>query len=164
MSIMMKRKSIRSYTDEPVSKDMITTLLQSAMQAPSANNQQPWDFIVIEDKDTLVKLSKTSRGAWMLADAPLNIVVVMRDGGRSPLMKQQDCAAAVQNILLEAEQLGLGAVWIGVYPLEERYTYINELLGITEGCAFAQIAIGHPSEDKPVTPRYDESRIHYNKW
>jgi nitroreductase len=164
MNLLLQRQSIRQYTEEPVSQEKVTKLLQAAMQAPSATNQQPWDFIVVDDKKILTELSKTSKGAWMLADAPLGIIVVMRDGGRAPLMRQQDCAAAVQNILLEAVQLGLGAVWIGVYPKEERYTYINNLLGINEGCAFAQIAIGHPNEQKEVILRYDESRIHYNKW
>lgn len=160
---MMKRKSIRQYTEKKVSKQHITLLLQSAMQAPSATNQQPWEFVVVEDRETLNKLSEVSRGAWMLSQAPLCITVVMQEGGRAPGMKPQDCAAATQNILLEAENLGLGAVWIGVYPIEERTTAINKILNIKEGTAFANIAIGHPQESKDVEVRYDETRVHYNK-
>jgi len=161
MSLMMNRKSIRHYTKEPVSQDHIKRMLRSAMQAPSANNQQPWEFIVVQQRATLDYLAKTSKGAWMLADAPLAIIVVMKDGGRSPLMKAQDCAAATQNILLEAVDCGLGAVWIGVHPLPEREAYVNEALHITTGTAFCQIAIGHPIEPSDVIPRYDESRVHY---
>lgn len=163
MSLVMKRTSIRKYTKEPITKEDIKQLLQAGMQAPSANNQQPWEFIVVEDRLTLDHLSNASRGAWMLQDAPLAIIVVLTDGGGSPHMKPQDCAAAVENILLRAVELGLGAVWIGVYPLEDRMAYVNDALHITRGTAFAQIAIGHPSEEKDVQVRYDESRVHYER-
>lgn len=163
MSLTMKRTSIRAYTNDPVTKEQIKQLLMAGMQAPSANNQQPWEFVVVKDKKTLTQLSNASKGAWMLKDAALAIIVVMKDGGRSPMMKPQDCGAAVENILLEAVELGLGAVWIGVYPLEERMAYVNETLHITNGTAFAQIAIGHPKEAKEVQVRYDESRVHYER-
>lgn len=163
MSLTTTRRSVRHYTNEPVSEEHIERLLTAAMQAPSANNQQPWEFIVVQDKDTLTHLSLASRGAWMLADAPLAIVVVMREDGRSPMMAPQDCAAATENILLEAVALGLGAVWIGVYPIAERTAYVNDALNITKGTAFAQIAIGHPKEKKDITLRYDAARVHREK-
>jgi len=163
MNVVFERRSIREYTTETITKEHITLLLQAAMQAPSANNQQPWEFIVVQDRNTLQELSKASNGAWMLAQAPLAIIVVMKEDGKSPLMKQQDCAAATENILLEAVQLGLGAVWIGVYPLEDRTAYVNNILNITRGCAFAQIAIGHPTTQKDVQLRYDPQRIHYER-
>lgn len=163
MSLILERKSIRRYTDEVVSDEHIKRLLVAAMQAPSANNQQPWEFIVVQNKDTLTHLSKTSKGAWMLADAPLAIVVVMTDEGRSPMMKPQDCAAAVQNILLEAVDCGLGAVWIGVFPIEDRVAYVNQALNITKGTAFAQIAIGHPIDANDITLRYDPKRVHHER-
>lgn len=163
MNLMMERRSVREYTDEVVSQEDITSLLEAAMQAPSANNQQPWEFIVVDDRAILKRLSTVSHGAWMLEQAPLGIIVVMQDGGKSPQMKPQDCAAATENILLEAVRLGLGAVWIGVYPLEERMNSVASILNITKGCAFAQIAIGHPKNHKPIIKRYDESRIHHNK-
>ncbi len=163
MSLLTSRTSIREYTNEPITEQQIETVLRAAMQAPSANNQQPWEFIVIDDRDLLNHLSKASKGAWMLEQAPLDIVVVMKDGGRSPLMKAQDCAAATQNILLAATEQNLGAVWIGVYPLEDRMNYVNEALSIHDGTAFCQIAIGHPKQPKDVTLRYDSSRVHRNK-
>lgn len=161
MSVVMQRKSVRRYTDKLVSDENIKELMIAAQQAPSANNQQPWEFVVVTNKDTLTHLSKASGGAWMLADAPLGIIVVMKDDGKSPLMKPQDCGAAVENILLRAVELGLGAVWIGVYPLEDRMNYVNKALHITRGTAFAQIAIGYPADDKPVSVRFDPSRVHY---
>lgn len=165
MSVAMQRQSIRRFKEDKVPKEKITALLQAAMQAPSANNQQPWDFIVVEDKETLVTLSKASNGAWMLDHAPLAIVPVLRSGDRSPRLAVQDISAATQNILLEATQQDLGGVWIGVYPLEERIEYIRNVLDIPiEVNPFCMIALGYPNESKELKLRYDESRIYYNKW
>ena len=163
MSLMMKRTSVRKYKTDPISDDIVNQLLRSAMQAPSANNQQPWEFVVIRDIETKRRLSQVSRGAWMLEDAPLCITVIMRETEKSPIMAPQDCAACVQNILLEAVNLGLGAVWIGVYPIQERTQKVNEILNITNNTAFANIAIGYPFEDKTVVERFDSSRVHFEK-
>ncbi len=162
MSLLLKRKSIRHYNDQPISDSTITELLKAAMQAPSANNQQPWEFIVVDNPSLLDQLSKTSRGAWMLKDVKRAIVVVMTETEKSPVMAPQDCAAATQNILLRATELDLGAVWIGVYPREERFTHVDELLHITNGHAFSMIALGYPKKEETVKLRYDDSRVHYN--
>jgi nitroreductase len=163
MSVVLKRTSVRQYQDKKVPREIVKKLLVAAMQAPSAHNQQPWKFIVIENKNRLKELSKASKGAYMLKDAPLAIVVVMKDGGSSPLMKAQDCAAATENILIEAVEHQLGAVWIGVYPLEERMNHVNEILHIKNGTAFCQIAIGYPKEEPIVKLRYDESRVYFEE-
>ncbi len=163
MSLLLKRKSIREFTSEPVKDKDIKKMLVAAMQAPSANNQQPWEFIIVQDEKIKEQLSLASKGARMIKYAPLCIVVVMKKTEKSPLMRPQDCSAATENILLEAVNQNLGAVWIGVYPLEERYTYINKLLNITNETAFSMIAIGHPKNDREVSIRYDESLVHYNK-
>ena len=163
MSLVMKRKSIRQYKDKQVGKEVIEKLLTSAMQAPSANNQQPWEYVVVQERETLDKLSKVSRGAWMLSQAPLCITVIMKQDGKSPMMAPQDCAASVQNILLEAVNQGLGAVWIGVYPIEERTSQVNEILGIKEHTAFANIAIGYPKDEYEISKRYDPKRVHFEK-
>ena len=165
MNLIMERKSVRRYTDKPVEEEKIKKLLTSAMQAPSAVNQQPWEFIVITDKDLLAKLSKTSGGAWPLEKAPLGIMPVLRKTDKAPVMAPQDLSAATQNILLEAVNQDLGAVWIGVYPREERITYIKEVMNIkSDVTPFCMIAIGYPDETKEVIKRYDETRVHYNKW
>jgi nitroreductase len=164
MSVLLKRTSIRKYTDQEIQTKDIEYMLKAAMQAPSANNQQPWEFIVIKNRETLDKLSETSRGAWMLKDAPLAIEVVMKDTEKSPQMRPQDLGACTQNILLAAAELGLGAVWIGVYPIEERYTYVEKVLDITKGRAFATIAIGYPNSDKEAVSRYDKSRVYHEKY
>lgn len=163
MSLIMKRKSIRQYTKEQVSDENIKQMLISGMQGPSAVNQQPWEFVVIKDRETLERLSEVSKGAWMLSQAPLCIHVIMKDDLVKPDMASQDLGACVQNILLEATNLGLGSCWIGVYPEQDRIEKIRDILHIQEGTPFANISIGHPKEQEEIKVRYDESRVHYEK-
>jgi len=164
MNIILERKSIRKFTDQDILKEDITKMLQAAMQAPSANNQQPWEFIVVDDRELLDKLSLASNGAWMLKDVKVAIVPVIIQTESSPLLAPQDMAAATQNILLEATNLGIGSVWIGVYPLEKRTGYIEEVLNIKNGKhPFSMIALGYESGKKETELRYNETRVHYNK-
>lgn len=165
MSVMMRRNSVRDFLDKPVEKDLITTLLESGMQAPNANNQQPWEFIVIDDKSIINELSKTSAGSRPLNSAPLCIIPMIKPGDKSPLFNIQDLSAATVNILLEATNQGLGGVWIGVYPDPVRYKYIEKVLNITGDIhPFCMLAIGYPKSVKAIIKRYDESKVHYNKW
>ena len=165
MSLIMKRNSVREFLDKPIPSDLVTKLLTSGMQAPSANNQQPWEFIVVDDRDILNELIKTSNGARPLTTATLCIIPMIKPGDKSPLFNVQDLSAATTNILLEATNLGLGGVWIGVYPLEERIDHLQKKFNFpNEHTPFAILAIGHPLKDKEVTIRYDDSRIFRNKW
>lgn len=162
---MQKRNSIRKYTDQLVEEEKVTELLKSAMQSPSAKNQQPWEFIVVNDQKLLKKMSEASKGSWPLSGAPLAIITIMKPTDKSPHYAVQDMSAATQNILLEATNLGLGAVWIGCYPLVERTSLIKSVLQIPEPYEpFSVISIGYPAEEREVNARFDESLIHYNKW
>ena len=164
MSIVFDRKSTRSFTNQVIEKEQVTKLLQAAMQAPSAHNQQPWEFVVVDDRELLNKLSSASSGAWMLKDVSVAIVPVLIPTEASPHFASQDLAAATQNILLEATSLGLGSVWIGVYPLKERMDHIEKVLNIKNGKhPFSMIALGYPKNDRDVKLRYDSSRVYYNK-
>jgi nitroreductase len=168
MKNILERRSIRKYTDEPVSSQDREKLLRAAMAAPSAGNQQPWEFIIIDDRETLNTMVEFhERGGYhMLGHAPLAIIVC------GDLEKQlhkgywiQDCSAATENILLAAKSLGLGSVWLGVYPREARVANIRDLLEIPEGIIpLCIISVGHPDETKKPSDRYDEARIHRNKW
>jgi nitroreductase len=165
MSLMMKRSSIRKYTNQMVEKEKVIQLLKAGMQAPSAKNQQPWEFIVVDDKSILKTLSNASVGAWMLNDAQLAIIPMIMKSEKAPHFSVQDLSAATENILLEATNQGLGAVWIGVYPLQERVDFVEATLGIKgEDHPFAMIAIGYPEKQNEIKERYDESRVHYNTW
>lgn len=166
MEAILTRRSIRAYTDQPVGADLIEHLLKAAMAAPSAGNQQPWHFVVVDDRETLDAIPKYHAYAAMLKHAPV-AVVVCSDEGREGLgvYWPQDCSAATQNLLLAAHAKGLGAVWLGIYPEADRIAKTRELLGLPETITpFCVVAIGHPDEEKGPANRYDASRVHRNRW
>jgi len=163
---VLSRRSIRKYTSEPVPDDVVERLLRAAMAAPSAGNQQPWQFVVIRDRATLTAITEVHPYSTMLPGAPA-VILVCGDAAscKWPQMWEQDCAAATENLLIEAEVLGLGAVWLGVHPLEERVRGIRALLGMPDSVVpFAIVPLGHPAESKPPSDRYDEARVHHERW
>ena len=161
---IFSRRSIRKYTEEPVPEEHVTTILEAAMAAPSASNRKPWHFVVVTERDTLNRLADAHKYAKMLQEAPL-CVVVCGDESVSPRFWEQDCSAATQNILLAAQALGLGSVWCGVHPSEERVKDISEILGIKQPVKpLNLIAIGHPAEEKEPRTQYDEERVHRERW
>ncbi len=166
ITALLSRRSIRRYTGEPVAEEALETILRAAMAAPSAGNQQPWRFIVVRDPERLAAVAGTSPFAGMLAEAALGIVVCGDTADlRHEVMWQQDCAAAVENALLAAHALGLGAVWLGYYPKMERVAPLKELLGIPEGVEpMAVLSIGHPAEEKGPSERYDADLVHHEGW
>lgn len=166
MDPIFKRRSIRRYTDKYVDDDQVQKLLRAAMCAPSARGAKPWHFIVVRDKESLNKLSYAHQSAYMIKDASVAIVVC------GDLREQSyrdywvlDCSAATENILLEAVQLGLGAVWVAVYPRNERIIYVKNILSIPDEIVpLCVIPIGYPAESPEPKKTYDESKIHYEKW
>lgn len=166
MDAILSRRSVRQYTAQPVPDEVIRELLKAAMSAPSAGNEQPWHFVVIDDRRTLDAIPKFHPYSAMLRSAAVAILVC----GDERMEKHkgfwvQDCSAATQNILLAAHAEGLGAVWLGVYPVEERVVGFRELLGIPEDVIpFSLVSVGYPAEQKPLADRYDGSRIHDNRW
>lgn len=163
---ILTRRSIRKYTQDPVSEETIEKLLEAAMAAPSAGNQQPWHFIVIRDREILDEIPKLHPYAQMVKEAPVAIVVCGDERSvKYKIYWPQDCAAATQNLLLAAHAQCLGAVWCGVYPNEERVSPLRELLHIPEYIfPFSLVAIGYPGEEKPSANRYDTSRAHTDRW
>jgi len=134
LDAIFTRKSIRSYTDQNISEDTINTLIKAAMSAPSAHNQHPWHFIVIQDRDTLSKLSENFTYGKMLATSPLAILLCCDTNGlRSPDFWTQDMSAATENILLASRAQDLGAVRIGLYPKEASVTFVSEYFNLPEG-------------------------------
>lgn len=157
------RRSIRRYTTERVSEEDIKTLLEAAMAAPSAANSQPWHFVVATDRETLDSLADTHPYGKMLFQAPL-CVAVCGDPACSDQWGQ-DCSAATENLLLAAVALGLGAVWLGVHPREERIAAIRRVLGIPANIIpLNLISIGHPAEERPPRTQYSEARVHREQW
>lgn len=162
MKTIFDRVSIRKFQDNLVEEEKIEKILRAAMQAPSAGNQMPWEFIVVKDKKTLEKLSQMSLYAKFIANAPVAIVVL----GNKSKMKypenwMQDLGASVQNILLEITHLGLGGVWATAAPLQERMDYVSKVFNLPEHIIpYCVIPIGYPAEEKKAQSRYDESKVH----
>ena len=166
MEALLTRRSVRDYTDKAISEEVLQELVKAGMYAPSAGNEQPWHFVVLDDRRILDEIPKFHAYAQMLKQAPAAILVC----GDETLEKYkgfwvQDCSAAVQNILLAAHANGLGAVWLGVYPIEERVTAVRKLLGIPgHVIPFAVISLGYPARDAPRVERFDASRLRRNEW
>ena len=166
LDFIFTRRSIRKYTSESIDEKTIKLLLKAGSYAPSANNYQPWHFIVITDREKLDKLSMVHPYAKMLQQAPLAILICGDNNIQSILGYQAvDCSAATQNILLAAHALGLGGVWLGVYPREQRMKDIKEFLHLPENInPISLISIGHPAEEIKHPERFKEEKIHRNEW
>ncbi|MDK9700891.1 MAG: nitroreductase family protein [bacterium] len=166
MDVIFRRRSIRHYTNEPVTREQIEQLLHAAMAAPSAGNAQPWRFLIITDRAKLDTISKLQPYAEMTVEASAAILVC----GESKVEKHPgnwmlDCSAATQNILLMATAIGLGAVWVGIWPRQERLQVFNDLFQLPEGVApFCLIPLGYPDEFKAPSERYDEAKVHWENW
>ena len=166
LDAIVTRKSIRKYKKDPVDEKTIKTLLTAAMSAPSAGNQQCWRFVVVTDRPTLEALATVHPYANPLKEAPLAVLVCgeleteLHSG-----FWEQDCAAATQNLLVAATALGLGSVWLGCHPRAERVKGIQKLLGIPKTVVpLSLVALGRSNEVKAREDRYDEKKIHYNRW
>ena len=163
---ILSRRSIRKYTPTPVSEEELRIVLDAAMNAPSSSNGQPWHFVVIDDRTVLDEIPKFHQYSSMLKEAPIAIVVC----GDIKLERTkgvwvQDCSAATENILLAARAKGLGTVWLGVFPIEERVGGLRKLLGLPDNIIpLSIIALGHPGETKPPANRFNAERVHKNKW
>lgn len=163
---IFSRKSVRSYTDQPVSQEQVETILKAAMAAPSGMNAQPWRFVVVREQATKDKLAIGFNK--MIAKAPVVIVVCGKTtnklGGTNNNWTA-DCAAATENLLLAVEAIGLGAVWTACYPYDERMSPTIEALGLPDNVKpYCIVPIGYPAgKDKPKD-KWKPDNIHYEKW
>ncbi len=166
LEAILTRKSIRRYTSEPVSDELIEKMLEAAMSAPSAANEQPWHFIIIKDRETLEHITRFHPFAKMLLQAQVAILVcgdLRLD--RCDGYWVQDCSAASQNILIAANALGLGAVWTGIFPTEDRVVNMKKLLDIPDYVIpLCLIPVGYPVESKAPSNRFNEARVHNERW
>lgn len=161
------RRSVREFTDEPVSEEDVTRLLEAAMSAPSAQNQQAWEFVVVDDPESIRRLSIASPYAKPAGRAPVCIVPMGVKGDmKVPAMWEQDMGAAVENLLLEAVTLGLGTCWIGIAPVDDRMETVRKVVGAPEDrMPFCLIAVGHPKQPYAERPsRLVTSRVIRNRY
>lgn len=161
---ILSRRSIRKYTAEPISEMEIRKMLEAAMAAPSASNLKPWHFIVVTERRLLDELAQAHPHGKMLFEAPL-CIAVCGDTSFSESFWVQDCSAATENLLLTISSLGLGAVWLGVYPRQDRVNSIRKVLRLPEAIIpLNLIPIGHPAEEKEPRTQYDQQRVHNQCW
>lgn len=164
------RKSVRSYTDQPVSREQLDTLVRAAMAAPSGRDMRPWKFVVVDDAAVMDSLSRQLPYAKMLQEAAATIVVcgdmsIVDKSGNPSVNWQFDCSAATQNLLLAAEAMGLGAVWTGVHPYEDRLAAVKRALILPEHIIpLNVIPIGYPKGEALPKDKYAAENIHYNGW
>lgn len=168
LSNIFNRKSVRNFTEEPVSKEQIELLIRAGMAAPTARNTQPWAFIAVTDRATLDNLAENLPYAKMLKQSPAAIVVcgdLEKLGDATPEYWIMDCSAATENILLAAEAIGLGAVWTAAYPQPDRVEAVVKILNIPEYIVpLCVIPVGVPTGVDQPKNKYIPENIHWEKW
>lgn len=166
--VIFSRRSIRNFIDQKVESEKVDRLIRAAMQAPSAMNQQPWEYIVVEKKDTIEKLANFDNiNSTPLGKSTLAIVVLADERRlKVPDAWQQDLGAATQNILLEAATLGLGSVWIGISTRPEKTESVSTFFELPEYIKpYSIVAVGYPDgEENVFVDRYQEDRVHHESW
>jgi nitroreductase len=166
MDVIFKRRSIRKYTPQAVSRELLESFIKAGMNAPSAGDEQPWHFVILTDRSIFGEIMKIHPHAGMLATAPAAVLVC---GDLSLETNKgywvQDCAAATENMLLAITAEGLGSVWVGVYPRTQRVEALKKLLHLPEHIVpFSLLPVGYPDEQKPPKDIFLRQRIHENQW
>jgi len=162
---IMGRRSIRRYTDKKIPEETITKLLKAAMNAPSAHNKQPWHFIVVDDRETMLKIPEYHQYSKMLENASHAIVVLGDNNIQTSDFWVHDTSAATENILIAAHAMGLGAVWLGIHPHESLIEGTKKLFDIPDHVTpLCIISLGYPDENRSPCENYNPERVHKNKW
>lgn len=168
LNFLFSRRSVRVYQPGELDETQVRDLLEAAMAAPSAAAKDPWEFVVVRDRSLLCRLAGGLPNGQMLADAAAGIVVcgdVQRAHANELSYLLQDCSAAIENLLLAAHALGLGACWLGVHPREERVAHIRSLLSIPANVIpVSVISLGWPGESPPPRTRYRAEVVHRETW
>ncbi len=166
LEAIFTRRSIRRFTGQPISEEDLKTVVKAGFYAPSAHNKQPWHFVIVRDKDALESIAKIHPYAKMLPQAGCGIIVCgdkEKEGMTGFLV--EDCSAAIQNMLLAAHGLGLGAVWCGLYPVPQLTKPIGGLVNLpSEIVPVGMVVIGHKAEEKENAERFDDSKVHLEQW
>ncbi|RLE85870.1 MAG: nitroreductase family protein [Thermoprotei archaeon] len=163
MRVIRSRRSIRSYENKPVNKELVLRCLEAAIWAPSANNSQPWEFIVVTDPETRRRLANVHRWGRHMSESPI-VIVVLANPSKSPRHWRCDCGAAVQNMLLMAHAHGLGSCWIGVHDTAYEEEFRKILKVPEELRIFCAITLGYPAERPSKNREPLESKLHWEEY
>lgn len=166
---IMTRTSVRSYSGKAVKKVTVDTLLRAAMAAPTAGNKQPWRFVVVNNRQTLRTIGEEYGSMKMAAEAPVAVIMCGEPAATFPGEGVgywiQDVSAATENLLLAAHAMGLGAVWCGIYPIQERVDKFRSILSLPEDIIpMACVCVGYPEGESTPKDKWNPEYIHYNKW
>ena len=165
---LFTRRSVRRYKKQPVPAALIQDALEAAMAAPSANAKDPWEIIVVQEPELLAKIAQGLPYGQMLKDAPLGFVIcgdLQRVNGQHLSYLLQDCSACIENLLLALSMLGLGGVWLGVHPREDRIAHVRSLFQLPENIIpIGAIAAGYPAGKPAPRTRFTGSRVHHGQW
>ncbi len=169
LKIIHQRKSVRHYKDKKVSKKQLETLVKAGMAAPTAMNKQPWTFVVVNKRENLDSLVSYIPSKKMLKTASAAIVVCgdMNQAIEGPGQAYwiQDCSAATENILLAAESMDLGAVWLGIYPTEKNVNAVKECLNLPDHVTpLCVVSVGYPLGDEKPKDKWKPEKLHWEKW
>jgi nitroreductase len=168
LQFIFARRSVRKFQNKDVAKEIVKDLLEAAMAAPSAAGKDPWHFIVARDAKMRKKIAEGLPNGKMLMDSPVGIVVcgdIEKAHDRQISYLLQDCGAAIENLLVAVSALGMGAVWLGVHPREERITHVRTIFGLPENIVpVSAIAVGWPLEKPVARTRYNAGAVHEEKW
>jgi len=168
LQFIFARRSVRKFQNKDIAEGTVKDLLEAAMAAPSAVAKDPWHFIVVRDAGMRKKITEGLPNGQMLMDAPMGIVVcgdIEKAHDKQISYLLQDCSAAIENLLLAASTLGLGAVWMGVHPREERIAHLRGLFGLPEHIVpVSVVALGWPLEKPVARTRYSAGAVHAEKW
>ncbi|MBD5402570.1 nitroreductase family protein [bacterium] len=164
--MIFTRRSIRRFEPAPVESEKIERILKAGMQAPSAHNLQPWEFLVVTDQEKRNAISQMSPWSGMVAKAPVTIIVVGHQENENAMkFLPQDLGACTQNILLQIAQEGLGGCWMGFYPDMERVEAVRKCFNIPQDrIPFSVIALGYSQDENRFIDRSDMTKVHYNNW
>jgi nitroreductase len=163
---IFERRSIRKYSNKPIPDETVTELIRAGMYAPSAGNQQSWEFYIIKDKEKINKIKEFHPYATMVRSAGA-LILVCGNTNREKVNGcwVQDCSAATQNMLLAAHDMGIGSVWLGIHPMEDRIAGAKKLFNLPEGIEpLSIISFGYPAEKKPIPERFNSKFIHTDVW
>ncbi len=162
MEEIFSRRSIRKYSNKEIKDNILYQILKAGMNAPTARNLKPFEFIVVRNKETLESLSNTKKNSYFVKDSNITIVVLARELSE---FWQQDLGAVTQNILLQAKEFGIGSCWIGIAPNESYEQYIRKVLSIPDDRrVFSMVPLGYPEEIKEKNDNYYEDKVHYEKY
>jgi nitroreductase len=168
MTVILNRRSVRDFTEAVVDEESLDKLVRAGMSAPTAKNMQPWSFIVVTGRETLDRLAEGLPYGKMLGKAHAAIVVCALPelaNNNSVELAVVDATCASENILLAAQALGLGSVWVASYPYEDRMEHVRGVLGIPgEVIPLCVLPLGHPVAVKPPIDKYRPEKIHHERW